>query len=142
ANGTGQTATLTLSALARNPGATVNFSNIVVGTTGLPLGGGSNTVNITSVAGVPLVNGILPFAIVTGTHFATYSGGANSVAAFSGYGPTLAGATATSNVKLNSSDVVPVGGLAINALIINGTLSVSGGTLTVGSGGILTASGT
>ena len=58
------------------------------------------TINITSVANVPLVNGILPYATVAGADFAAYSGPSNTLSAFSGYVTSLSAATATSSTAM------------------------------------------
>ena len=134
--GTGQNAVLTLVSLSRSTGGTINF-------TGAGLGGSSNKIALTTAP--TLVNGILPYATVNGTDFATHGGNGTSVVAFSGYTTSLpsGGGTGTENVRLTANATVSQN-TAINSLVLAGnvTLTINAGvTLTIGSGGLLATGG-
>src|SRR5205823_1040337 len=77
--------------------------------------------------------GILPYATVSGTDFATYdSVNNNSVAAFTGYATSLAAAGPGDTVKLTGPDVL-TGNKTINALLLAGG-AIGSGTVTLISG--------
>lgn len=85
------TTSLTLGAIIRSTGATLGVS--------LPA---STTLNVPAATG--LTNGILPYAVVNGTDFATQSGGV--VSGFAGYNPDDY-STAANNVDVISASPAP-----------------------------------
>ena len=84
----GVSAVLTAASLVRQAGGTVNFTgfNIDLGATRIVI----TTAPIT----VGDNGGIIPYATVNGTDFATYDGTNNTIAAFTGYVTSLAAAVA------------------------------------------------
>lgn len=122
-NNGGQTASLALGAITRNPGATVDFDPPAAGA-------------ITTSTGN--TNGILGgYATVDGaTNWATVSGG--SIAAVAGYIPLSPTTTVTDNARVTTGQTYS-GALTANSLKIENAagIALGGGTLTLTSGGLL-----
>jgi autotransporter-associated beta strand protein len=120
---------LTAAQLGRGVGATVNFSSTGV------LGSTKDQVVFTKPF-APSPSGILPFATVNDTDFATT--GATGVAAFAGYKTSLAGAGPNDVVKL-AANATLAANETIGGLVLSGaTLTINAGiTLTLSSGGLL-----
>ena len=129
-------ATLTAAALTRNAGTTVNFTNPAgtLGTTG-------DNPRLVFTSAPTLNDGLLAYATVNGTDFATH--GANGVAAAtytSGGDLQSAWTAATVNASVSAGQTLDAN-RTVNAIkLANGADVDQGGfTLTVESGGILTS---
>src|SRR5262249_12766378 len=89
----GTTSVLTIAALARAGGGTVNFVANAGGGSNAGLDSGNNRIAFTSVPTLSGSNGgVLPYAIVAGADFATYDTVNNSVTPYTGYATSLAAA--------------------------------------------------
>ena len=153
----GSPATITTGILYRYSGATVNFQT--VGTQ--ILGGASNQIGIGSFGSSPVpagvVNGVLPYAVVTdhttfnsGFNLATVSA-AGQVQALpqASYTPvgslTYTSTDSTANLLLNSSLALAASDTVNAMLLVGNGINVSGAagfTLGVGSGQIVSTGGT
>ena len=134
--GTGgsDTSALTITALVRDATATVNFS-------GTGLGTSTNEVLITTpLTLVGTAPGILPYATVNATDFATIVSGA--ITAYANY-TSLAMAVAGSVVKLTAAPTLTVSTPALAGLVLNGfsTLTLNAG-VTLNTGALLAAGAT
>ena len=136
--GTGGSVVLTASSLARNLTATVNFSPAGLGTST------SNEVLFTTPPTLttgPHNTGMLPYATVNATDFATV--GSNGITAFSGYltSLTAAGIGAGDVVKLTATTTVSANTVALAGLVLNGTAALTLGLngFTVHTGALLAA---
>lgn len=137
-------ATLTAAALTRNAGTTVNFTNPAgtLGTTG-------DNPRLVLTAAPALDDGILAYATVNGTDFATYSSvngvTPDGLSAYTGYDTgTQTGWTLTTDNAAPTADQTLAGSRTINSLKLASGIDVAqaGFTLTLQSGGILTTGGT
>src|SRR5207302_6675640 len=100
----GSAATLTLTSLSRTAGGTVNFVGNSGGGAAAGLDTGFNRITFATVPALVGNNGgILPYATVGGSDFATYDGVNNSVAAFTGYAGSIAAAGPGDVVKLTGN---------------------------------------
>ena len=134
----GVSAVLTANSLVRQTGGTVNF-------TGFDIDQGATRIAFTTAPTTVGNNGgIIPYATVNGTDFATYDGSNNTIAAFTGYVTSLAAAVAAgpgSIVKLTGQETL-TGNETITGLVLaGGTASEAGYTLTVSSGGLVGTQG-
>ena len=116
-------------------------SGITMGTGAWTRNGGStlniNTIGTTTLAGNPgLTAGLLPYATISGTDFATVTGG--NLAVYSGYtGSLVQTAGANANSYTLSGSQTQTGTVALTALKITGTAngqSLALGTFNLGSG--------
>ncbi len=144
--GSGKTVTLTFASLTRaaGSGGALNFSGANLGSSNQIIFTATPTLTGTAQPGG---TGLLPYATVNGTDFATYNG-SSGIVAYTGvgaaYAPTVSGAAAAANVNLAGNDTVTAS-KSINALLVSGnaTLTINAGvTLTVSSGGLLVTPGT
>src|SRR5262249_37291492 len=145
AGGSGQTATLTFTALNRSAGATVNFTagaGQTLGTTN-----GKIVFSTTAPALTGSGTGIIKGAVVTdaaagGFNLATYTaGGVSAVTSYQSLSTATNGNNANDNVLVTSSTAVGATD-TVNAVLIRGNnVTLSGGALTVGSG-VVAFSGT
>lgn len=136
--GAGYSTELTFSSLNRaaNSGATIAV-------TGENLGGTGSATRVKFTTAPTTTNGIIPYIFVNGTDFAVYDA-TNGIKAYSGYVPTIAGASATSNVKITASEHLTAD-KTINSLVISGNGDLTGDagrTLTLSSGGGFLTTGT
>jgi autotransporter-associated beta strand protein len=128
ARGGTSTAILTSTGLTRNVGATVDILR-------------PNTSSNLRFSGAPaLDDGILAFATVNGTDFATHTGNNTNVTAFTGYNTANEGGTwtATSNVA-PTADQTLTASRTVNSIKLGSGIDInaSGNTLTLDSGGLL-----
>jgi autotransporter-associated beta strand protein len=135
-NRSGRSTELTSASLTRNDGATVDFTN---STTTNGTYGTGNTPRLTFTAAPTLTNGILAYATVNGSAFATLSGN-RIVAAASADGSPWVG---TFNVTLDSASGA-LGGATdreVNSVRLSGsgtsTVAFEGRNLDIVSGGVL-----
>ena len=140
--GSGQSATITFgtSTVNRSGTGTALFRGTGLGSTG------ANTSRILFGAAPTLTNGILPWAVVDtsanglGSYFATYDGTNGVQALTSGY-QSYSAAAATDNVRETSNATTgsskTVNSLTIDATGLANTLTNTGNTITVSSGGVL-----
>src|SRR5262249_20814980 len=137
--GTGGNLTLVAASLNQTGvGAAVNFA-----ATGGTLG--TTADNVTFTTAPTLTNNIVPYATAGGADFAVYNQNSQTgLSAPTGtfYATTLAGATASSNVKLtNASDVVAAAGQTVNSLIISGNGQTIAGLGTLTTSALLVTGG-
>ena len=139
----GSISTLTAANLVRNTGATVNFQANSGGLAGAAYVGSSfNKVVFTAAPTTVGDNGgILPYAVVsnnfaTGEDFATYDNGNNTIAAFSGYAPSIGAAGPNDTVKLTAAETLTTSKTINGLLLVGGTVGEAGFTLTLASGGL------
>lgn len=137
-------ATLTAASLTRNPGTTVNFTN-PAGT----LGTIGDNPRLVLTAAPALDDGILAYATVNGTDFATYTSvnGVNpdGLSAYASYNTgAQTGWTITTDNAAPTADQTLAGSRTINSLKLAAGIDVSqaGFTLTLQSGGMLSTGGT
>ncbi len=137
-------ATLTAASLTRNPGTTVNFTN-PAGT----LGTIGDNPRLVLTAAPALDDGILAYATVNGTDFATYTSvnGVNpdGLSAYASYDTgAQTGWTITTDNAAPTADQTLAGSRTINSLKLAAGIDVSqaGFTLTLQSGGMLSTGGT
>jgi fibronectin-binding autotransporter adhesin len=131
----GQTTTLTINGLTRNPGGTINFSptssTAVIATPSLPTG----LIGPWASVGLEDNSGSLDFATVAGgvvTPLSTYNTGAFSTWA------------ATDNVKVSATQTLTASETVVGTVYMTsaGDLSLNGKILTIGAGGVIANGGT
>jgi len=137
---TGDQTTLALGAVTRSAGAAIDFVGTGLGT----LGSGASSPNVTSTGAFPgTSNGILPWATVNETSWATNS--SNSIVAYAGtfVDPTSAASDSTKNAQFTGTGTIG-SAKSFNSLNVissaagqNLNLSASAGDLTLTSGAIL-----
>jgi autotransporter-associated beta strand protein len=138
------------SALNRSVGATVNISGTSASTAVTNPGVGTVHNKLSFTSAPALTGGILPYAsvatpLLTAFNFATY-GGTGIASAISNVTDTFVGVDATSNVVIDANTALP-GNVTVNSVLVLGapTLNLVGGgsnfTMSVASGGIITANG-
>ena len=122
----------------RQTGGTVNFTGFGIDQDA------TRIAFITAPTTVGNNGGIIPYATVNGTDFATYDGSNSTIAAFTGYVTSLAAAVAAgpgSIVKLTGQETL-TGNETITGLVLaGGAVSEAGFTLTVSSGGLVGTQG-
>ena len=134
----GQPTTLSAHQLTRSAPAVISFRGY-----GADLGTADNQLFFFNPLVTQLSNGILPFATLAKAGDLDFVGYDLTKGVLAGpYADTLAGATATTNVKLKHNETVS-GAIAVNALLVTGATPVTvggAGLLTIGSG-LLVANG-
>jgi fibronectin-binding autotransporter adhesin len=131
----GGSSTIFANSLIRNPGAAVNFTTTNAGSVY-----GTNTfVNLAIQPALsPASTGILPYALVNNSDFATYNGA--SIVAYANYVPFLAVAGPNDVVKVSGNETL-TGNKSVGAILFeaNATISEGGYNLNVDSGAIFNA---
>ncbi|MFA6564783.1 MAG: autotransporter-associated beta strand repeat-containing protein [Verrucomicrobiia bacterium] len=104
---------------------------------------GTGMSNVLRFATAPtLVNGILPWATINQTNFATYNSGTiNSLSNYTAYQTAASGWSSTDNVRQNvgftATTNMTINSLNMHLLSANATVNMGGQTLTINSGGLL-----
>ena len=129
-------AQLTFASLARNAGATVDFTN-----TGGTLGATGDNPRVVFTAAPTLTSNVLAYATVNGTAFA--GTGANGIVAVAGTN-TAQGSWTTSVNATPTSDQTMTASRTVGSLSLGSGIDVNAGgnTLTINSGGLLSTGAT
>jgi len=131
-SGTDHYAELTAASLARG-----NGEDVVLYFTGAGLGTSGNNPRVKFTSAPDLTNGIIPYATVNGTDFATYDVTLGIKAATPDK-TTIDSAGATDNVRISASEAITAADKTVNSLIVDGGYTVSGDKkLTIGSGALM-----
>ncbi|MBI5818327.1 MAG: autotransporter-associated beta strand repeat-containing protein [Verrucomicrobia bacterium] len=134
ASNTGTNALYLYGGIVRSPGAVLDIIGAGIGT------GMNNRVYINPSPA--LVNGMLPWATVNQTNFATYNTGFGSLSNYTAYRTTAWGDwDSTNNVRLNAgfsaTSNTTINSLNLHLISANAVADLGGNTLTLNSGGLL-----